>query len=244
MDNNSGSIFPLQQEELCIPCPEFTIWDVGAGDHISYPGLPKVEGTYLQDNKKEIQQSEAAHPEMQKKVMHREIERKRRQEMATLCGCLRSILPPQYLKGKRSASEQIDEAAKYIRCIQNNIRELEIKRDNMKRLICKNESLDSEKGSCSRILPVVVKVQTCSVGVETLITGDFMAEGPTLPLSRILKLLLEEGLIVVSCNSTKDLSGRLHYVIQSEVLGYPDGNLQMLQRKLASMINNYLIGLK
>ncbi|KAI3458230.1 hypothetical protein Pfo_014893 [Paulownia fortunei] len=223
MENNSFSFCPLQQDdELSITCPEFTIWDV-AFDHFSYPGSPrKLEGIDLGDDKKgkrpknlqEIQGG-SENQEGQKKILHRDIERQRRQEMATLYASLRSVLPPQSLKGKRSISDQIHEATKYIRCLQNNIRELGIKRDSIKRSF-KNELLDSEKGSCSQIFPIVVKVQPCSVGVEILISGDFMAEGVTLPLSRIMHLLLEEGLIVICCNCTK-FDGRLHYMIQSEL---------------------------
>ncbi|GFP98372.1 hypothetical protein PHJA_001981100 [Phtheirospermum japonicum] len=80
------------------------------------------------------------------------------------------------------------------------------------------------------------KVEPCSVGVEVLISGDFM---PALPVSRILQLLLEEGLVVVYCNWTK-CDGSLHYLIQSEVLDYPSVSLPMLQRKLNGMINNLI----
>lgn len=87
-----------------------------------------------------------------------------------------------------------------------------MKRDNLKRSR-KYEFLDSEKGSS-----IVVRVQLSSVGVDVLVGGDLMAEGviDDLPLSRILQLLLEEGLVVISCNFTK-FDGKLHYMIQSEV---------------------------
>ncbi|KAK6125938.1 hypothetical protein DH2020_040327 [Rehmannia glutinosa] len=246
MENNSFSFLSFQQDdEFSTSFPDFTILDVGM-NHISFGSpLQNVEGIDLGDDKKgkmpkklEETQSGSANQEVQKKIMHREIERQRRQEMATLYNSLRSVLPPHFLKGKRSTSDQIHEATKYIRCLKNNIKELGIKRDNLKRL-SKNDQLvlDSEKGSCSKNLPnIVVTVQPCSIGVEVLISGDFIEEGLTLPLSRILRLLLEEGLVVVCCNLTK-FDGKLHYAIQSEVLDYPGVDLQMLQRKLNGMIS-------
>lgn len=107
METNSTSFFPLQQDdELAITCPEFSIWDVGI-DHISYPAdSPKVEaGINLDDNEKgklpeKLQELKggSANQELQKKILHREIERHRRREMATLYASLRSVLPPQHIK--------------------------------------------------------------------------------------------------------------------------------------------------
>ncbi|KAL0400832.1 UNVERIFIED_CONTAM: hypothetical protein Slati_4113100 [Sesamum latifolium] len=85
-------------------------------------------------------------------------------------------------------------------------------------------------------------LKTCSVGVEVQISGDVLAEGLILPLSRIQQLMLEEGLVVVCCNWT-NFDGRLCYVIQSEVVDYRGIDLQKLQSKLTRMINT-LIAMK
>lgn len=120
----------------------------------------------------------------------------------------------------RSASDQIHEATKYIRNMQNKVRQLEMKRDNMKKSQ-ENEKLGllREKGSCSKSLPTTVAVQRCSTGVEVLVSCDVTAEGQNPRLSRILQLLLEVGLDVVECNCTT-FNGRLNYMIQSQVYIY------------------------
>ncbi|KAL0317717.1 UNVERIFIED_CONTAM: Transcription factor [Sesamum angustifolium] len=242
---DSSFLLQLQQDdELSIGNSKFsityagsTIWDdVGSGtdiylgDHVrNLDKLPKeFEGGF-------------ADQDLRKKITHREIERQRRQEMSTLYASLRSVLPPDYLKGKRSTSDQIHEAAKYITYLQNNVRELGGKRDKLKRSLENHELVQSEKaGSSSKILPnIVVTVQTCSVGVEVQISGDVLAEGLILPLSRILQVMLEEGLVVVCCNWT-NFDGRLCYVIQSEVVDYRGIDLQKLQSKLTRMINTLI----
>ncbi|KAK4431564.1 Transcription factor [Sesamum alatum] len=224
----------MKNTEFSITYPGFTIWDVGSrtdysGDHErNLDKLPKeFEGGVEDQN-------------LQRKIMHREIERQRRQEMSTLYASLRSVLPPDYLKGKRSTSDQIHEAAKYIRYLQNNARELGGRRDKLKRSLGNHELVQSEKaGSSSKILSnIVVTVQACSVGVEVQISGDLSAEGLILPLSRILQMLLQEGLVAVCCNWT-NFDGRLCYVIQSEVVDYTDIDLQKLQSKLTYMINSW-----
>lgn len=118
----------------------------------------------------------------------------------------------------RSASDQIHEATKYIRLMQKKVRQLGTKRNDLKKLR-EDENLGflREKGSYSKTLPITVKVQRCSVGVEVLISCGFGEEGRSeVRLSKVLQLLLDEGLDVVDCNCTK-FDGGLHYMIQSEV---------------------------
>lgn len=117
----------------------------------------------------------------------------------------------------RSATDQIHEATKYIRLMQNKVKQLETKRDELKRSRDETLGLLREKGSSSKSLPITVKVQRCSVGVEVLISCGFDEKGLSgVRLSKIMQLLLEEGLDVVDCNCTK-FDGGLHYMIQFEV---------------------------
>ncbi|XP_047941892.1 transcription factor bHLH36-like [Salvia hispanica] len=170
--------------------------------------------------------------EVEKKKLHKEIERQRRKEMAALYDSLRSVLPSNSIKGLRSASDQIAEATKYIRYMQNKVRQLKVKRDKMMKSAENNKKglLSSSKG-----LPITVRVQRCTGSAEVLIFAT--AEGRSLRLSSILQLLVEEGLNVVDCNCTK-FDGRLHCTIQCEE-GRPSIDLQTLQVKLTSNIENF-----
>uniref|UniRef100_A0A2N9H987 BHLH domain-containing protein n=1 Tax=Fagus sylvatica TaxID=28930 RepID=A0A2N9H987_FAGSY len=139
-----------------------------------------------------------------KKLTHRDIERQRRQKMATLHTFLQSLLPVEDNKGKRSISDHIHESVNYIKHLKNKIRELNNKRDELKRLSNTTKNLP---GSISD----TVDLRSSSAGVEVVITGR---QG--LPLSRVLEILMREGLSIVSFNSTK-VNERLLHTIESEV---------------------------
>lgn len=114
MERDYSSIFPLQQDEL-IPIntyPDLSIWEgfdqilFSADDH----HLPKVKGNININGKNELpnnlqikigDEGGAANQEMEKKIMHREIERQRRKEMADLYSSLRSVLPANNIKVKK-----------------------------------------------------------------------------------------------------------------------------------------------
>ncbi|KAK4358244.1 hypothetical protein RND71_023854 [Anisodus tanguticus] len=170
-----------------------------------------------------------------KKIMHRDMERQRRQEMTALYSSLRSLLPLQYVKGKKSVSDHMHEAVNYIKQLQANMNELEIKRDNLK-MFSNSSSCGRENGSSdsSIVSQDCVTVSPCHGGVEILINGRYTKE--YIPLSRVIQELQKEGLDVVSCVSANVNQNSLHR-IQSEVCDMKCINLHALQRKVIDVIN-------
>ncbi|KAE9464940.1 hypothetical protein C3L33_03150, partial [Rhododendron williamsianum] len=159
-----------------------------------------------------------------KKVIHREIEKQRRKKMAALFSSLRSLLPPELVKGKRSVGDHINEATKYIKHLEKKIKDSGAKRDQLQSLSSSSTtttttSCSHGNGSSSNCSANCVTVCCRSMGqVEVILsTGGGFDPAGKLQLSSFLKLLLEEGLSVVSCVSTK-VNERLLHTIQSQVL--------------------------
>ncbi|GLT78307.1 hypothetical protein SLA2020_498470 [Shorea laevis] len=169
-----------------------------------------------------------------KKMIHRNIERQRRQEMATLYGALRSLLPPDYLKGKRSISDHMNQAVRYINDLQRRIGELNEKRDELKRLSSSCSS--SFVPQCLQGFPdqdTTVTVRPClgGGGVEVVI-NTALSQG--LPLSSVIQVLIAEDLSIANCISTK-VDERLMHTVVFEV---SDGRVvdpSALQKKLEEL---------
>ncbi|KAI5346960.1 Hypothetical predicted protein [Prunus dulcis] len=170
-----------------------------------------------------------------KKMMHREIEKKRRQEMAALYASLRSVLPLEYIKGKRSLAEHMNEAVNYIKHLQTRIKVLGRRRDELKIGTSSLPSL-SASSSTSSTSPRVA-VHPCFGGVEIVISrGGSVEQG--LVLSRLLKILLGQGLTVISCATTQ-VNERLVYTIQSEVSDPAWGDFSGLQQILTESLTRF-----
>nr|GME10974.1 transcription factor bHLH118-like [Ipomoea batatas]GME17270.1 transcription factor bHLH118-like [Ipomoea batatas] len=158
----------------------------------------------------------------QRKLAHREIERRRRQEMATLYASLRNELPLEYLRGKRSISDHVREAVRYIEQKQKSIRELEAKRDKLKRDVAASDDVISDPNkvristrSEDTSPSIMVKIQSSREGVVEILINC----GPSklgFGVSSVLELLHEEGLDAVSCFCCR-VEGNLLYSIQAEV---------------------------
>ncbi|KAK9914152.1 hypothetical protein M0R45_037946 [Rubus argutus] len=177
-----------------------------------------------------------------KMMIHRENERQRRQEMATLYSSLRSLLPLEFIKGKRSTSDHMNEAVNYIKHLQNRIKTLDARSDELKkfpkistvtdRRCTTGISLNSDKVN----LPSCFRVHPCFGGVEIVVSCGFREDGlPFISISKVLEMLLEQGLTVVSCVSS-NVNERLLHIIQSEVNDVESLELSGLEQKLAEVL--------
>ncbi|CAJ1952572.1 unnamed protein product [Sphenostylis stenocarpa] len=164
--------------------------------------------------------------EHKKKMIHKEIERQRRQEMATCYASLRSLLPLEFIKGKRSISDHMNEAVNYIKHMQNNIKELGAKRDELKKFNNRNfeNSHEDLHTSCS----FTVHENNGVIGIE--ITGGLREEKPK--VSKLLQFLTQEGLEVVSYLSS-EVNGRLLHSVQCEVNNSYTVDLYQLRNKVS-----------
>lgn len=186
-----------------------------------------------------------------KKKMHREIEKQRRKKMDTLFSSLRSLLPLEFIKvcmylhlcifhfsfceilqliiyqgtlcwidlaGQAFGRDHVNEATNYIKHLENKTKIWDAKRDQLNFLSSSSTTSSSHgNGSTNNCSANYVTVSCTSMGqVEVMFsTTDF--DQAELQLSCVLKLLLEEGLTVVRCVSTK-VNERLLHTIQSQVL--------------------------
>ncbi|KAL3647411.1 hypothetical protein CASFOL_008379 [Castilleja foliolosa] len=157
-----------------------------------------------------------------RKVLHRDIERKRRQNMSQLYASLRALLPLEHIKGKRSVSDHMHEATNYIKSEHKKIQELKIHRDKLK-------NLSNGGGNLSNCNVVLNRVH---YGVEILISSDC-----ELWLSKVVAELLERGLNVFSCVSTSAKERFLHK-IQAEASDTASlDDLSVLQERLTNIMS-------
>ncbi|CAI8593578.1 unnamed protein product [Vicia faba] len=173
--------------------------------------------------------------EENKKWMHKETERQRRQEMANLCTNLRSLLPLEYIKGKRSISDHVNEAMNYINHLQIKVKQLEAKKEELTNMSSLNTNVpQTESTSATNLQPFVI-VQPFPGGIEIVCSYSF--KKCFFPLSKVLFMLAKEGLNVISCTSNK-IDGRFIYNILSEDPIMTGVDFSELQRKLTEAVSS------
>ncbi|CAL5442293.1 unnamed protein product [Camellia sinensis] len=234
-----SSMFPFDQiddflEFSSIPCQQLTIQQ--DTELLVKPSLCNYDVT----NKPEFSEgrkSSVAFDDIddnpcdhkRRKIIHRDVERQRRQEMAALYRLLRSLLPLDYLKGKRSVADHMNEAVNYIRHLQKRIEVLSEKRDELKRSSLNQSSVNGG----SKYLPSCLKqsvtvVETSRGGVQVVVNTALIGR---VSVSRVLDVLIREGLTVISCIST-NINERSLHSIETEAGGGRSINPYELQKKL------------
>ncbi|CAO2838955.1 unnamed protein product [Amaranthus hypochondriacus] len=192
-----------------------------------------------------------------KKIIHREVERQRRQEMSTLHSSLRSLLPMEYIRGKRSICDHVTEATRYIKDLEKNVKDLGEKREKLKKSFsslenqfignnlrdynvgCSSSSSTTtsiSRSSSSTMSDYNVSVHKFTRTLQIEITAGVADEDPY-PLSKTLHFLAQEGLDVVSCVSSM-VNQRWIYVIYCEVDETKNVDSVQLQEKLMSGITS------
>ncbi|CAJ1977129.1 unnamed protein product, partial [Sphenostylis stenocarpa] len=159
----------------------------------------------------------------EKKIIRREVEKKRRTKMSALGSSLRSSLPLELIKGKRSASDQIGVAVNYIQSLKQNISALQVKRDSLNQMI-QTETKQDHSGEVVKS----VNINLIPGGVEISICSGF-EEGSS--LSELMEILLQEGCDVVTSVSNH-ANGRVFHTINSQVEDMTRLDVAKLQHKL------------
>lgn len=173
------------------------------------------------------------------------IERKRRREMKTLFSALRSFLPDENLRGKRSVTDQVQAAVNYILHLQQKMEDLSTERDKLKAIAkserISNVSLDGEQFSCNQIIckyPLfrgsdgdqfpAVEIKSVGSGVQVS-TKTFEHQ---ILYSDLLQALEEAGLQVLSATRFAINNNRVFHTIHSKVHDLNAFKIETLNEKL------------
>ncbi|KAL7146430.1 hypothetical protein ABFS83_06G040500 [Erythranthe nasuta] len=177
-----------------------------------------------------------------KKSAHRDIERQRRQEMSLLYSSLRSLLPLEYVKGKRAVSDHMHQAVIYIKHMQMKIEEMRIKREKMNKLsnnVSETRSEDRVIIEAANSSPIYcVEINVCNGGGinEILITSSSIDNG-SFSLSKVFVNLLQRGLNVISCVSTRVDNLFLHKIQIDEENDFTSNiDLTKLEEELVNLM--------
>lgn len=159
---------------------------------------------------------------MRKVVLHREVERKRRQQMSKL---------HHQIKGNRSVCDETEEAESHIKKMEKNNEELKKGRDKLKSWF--------EYSSSSSSSSNVDEISSNSVTVNKIGTDgmEILIKTEDLELSRVLAELqnIDDELDVVTIVSTR-INGRFLHKIQVQARDMKNLGVLMLQDRLIKAI--------
>lgn len=172
---------------------------------------------------------------------HKMIERQRRKEMKVLFSRLRSLLPEENLRGKRTAAEQVLETVNYVCHLQQQVKELSAQREKMK-VNSEKDAKVSFENFCNKTVSFggsdqeypAVKINSVGSGVQiwtNILERDIV-------YSDILLALEEDGLQVVSAASSA-INNRVYHTIHAKVPDVNTFNIHSLYQKLWHLISTH-----
>ncbi|RWR82001.1 transcription factor bHLH162-like protein [Cinnamomum micranthum f. kanehirae] len=145
------------------------------------------------------------------KIERKTVERNRRMNMKDLCSKLASLTPSHRSKRAPSVLDQLEQAAAYIRELQENIKALKEKRALAAYIVGINK--DITDGMTVELRTPVIELRESGSAVEVvLITGlnkNFM-------LSDVISIIEEEGAQVVNVNLSC-AANKVFHTIHSQV---------------------------
>ncbi|XP_062208108.1 protein IRON-RELATED TRANSCRIPTION FACTOR 2-like [Phragmites australis] len=142
-----------------------------------------------------------------RKVSHNAYERDRRKQLNELYSSLRSLLPDADHTKKLSIPTTVSRVLKYIPELQKQVDNLERKREELTNANCKPGVLDTKES----ITPVVSA--TCLNDMEIMVQVSLLSNvaATTLPLSKCIKVLENEGLHLISSSTYSTFENRTFY---------------------------------
>ncbi|EEF30835.1 DNA binding protein, putative [Ricinus communis] len=176
---------------------------------------------------------------MVKKLNHNASERDRRKKMNTLYSSLRSLLPASDQMKKLSIPATISRVLKYIPELQQQLERFVQRKEELLLRISKqnhiiNPQINQRKGTTHSTLSVVSANQISDKEVVIQVS-TYNNTIHTSPLSEILLLLEEEGLLLINSSSFESFGGRVFYNLHLQVDGTYILECDALSEKLAAL---------
>eukprot|EP00253_Pinus_taeda_P014654 PITA_14654 len=179
-------------------------------------------------------------------IKHKMIEKQRRKDMNALLSTLKSLIPDENLRGKRSVSDQMQEAVNYVNHLRQKVEDLQKEREKLKPNSDKNAevSFQGVRLSCNE--------KFC---LETPVIGGYAGEFPNVKIkstdsavqvwmntfeyqivySDLLMSLEDCGLEVV-CADSSTINNRVYHTIHAKVFDLNSFNIDTLYENLWNLI--------
>ncbi|TVU36817.1 hypothetical protein EJB05_18766 [Eragrostis curvula] len=166
-----------------------------------------------------------------RKLSHNAYERDRRKQLNELYSSLRSLLPDADHTKKLSIPTTVSRVLKYIPELQKQVDNLEKKKKELTNASCKTGVLNTTESRT----PVVSA--TCLNDMEIMVQVSLPSNvvATTLPLSKCIKVLENEGLHLISSSTYSTFENRTFYSLHLQVhhLYFP--------RRIPPFLDAYLI---
>ncbi|KAL6613800.1 hypothetical protein ACP70R_036070 [Stipagrostis hirtigluma subsp. patula] len=154
-----------------------------------------------------------------RKLSHNAYERDRRKQLNELYSSLRSLLPDADHTKKLSIPTTVSRVLKYIPELQKQVQNLERKKKELTNANCKPGVLKT-----SEIIAPVVSA-TCLNDVEIMVQVSLLSTvaRTTLPLSKCIKVVENEGLHLISSSTYSTFENRTFYSLHFQEKSKNDG---------------------